>query len=130
PNRPPVLLGQRTGAALADAYAMLDVFVHPGPRETFGQTLQEAAASGLPVVAPARGGPVDLVEHGRTGLLFDPEQLGELGDCVSVLVGDRGLRERMGAAGRGAVSGRTWPVVVDQLVGHYRAVSGTVRAAA
>ncbi|MGL5817405.1 MAG: glycosyltransferase family 4 protein [Phycicoccus sp.] len=130
PNRPPVLLGQRTGATLADAYAALDVFVHPGTRETFGQTLQEAAASGLPVVAPARGGPIDLVEHGRTGLLFDPEQLGELGDCVGALVGDGALRERMGAAGRRAVSARTWPAVVDQLLTHYRSVTGTARAAA
>ncbi|MGL5866790.1 MAG: glycosyltransferase family 4 protein [Dermatophilaceae bacterium] len=130
PNRSPVLLGQRAGTALADAYATLDVFVHPGTRETFGQTLQEAAASGLPVVAPARGGPLDLVEHGRTGLLFDPDQLGELGDCVSALVADRAARERMGAAGRHAVSARTWPSVVDQLVGHYRAVTSTTRAAA
>lgn len=130
PNRPPVLLSQRSGDALADAYAALDVFVHPGTRETFGQTLQEAAASGLPVVAPARGGPLDLVDHGRTGLLFNPDHLGELTDCVGALVGDPGLRERMGAAGRSAVVARSWPALVDQLVGHYRAVATTARAVA
>ncbi|PKW27304.1 glycosyltransferase family 4 protein [Phycicoccus duodecadis] len=121
PNRPPVLLGQRSGEALADAYAALDVFVHPGTRETFGQTLQEAAAGGLPVVAPARGGPLDLVQHDRTGLLFDPDVPGDLADRVRALVADPERRALLGMAGRVAVEGRTWPGVVDELVDHYRA---------
>ncbi|MBR7743554.1 glycosyltransferase family 1 protein [Phycicoccus sp. BSK3Z-2] len=122
PNRPPVLLGQRSGGDLADAYALLDVLVHPATTETFGQTLQEGAAAGLPVVALARGGPLDLVEHGRTGLLADPDDPADLARQVSRIVADRGLRERYGAAGRAAVEGRTWAGVVDELVGHYAAV--------
>ena len=41
-----VFLGERRGEELAAIYASLDVFVHSGPYETFGQTLQEAAAFG------------------------------------------------------------------------------------
>ena len=100
PNRSPVFLGRRSGDDLARAYAAFDVFVHTGTRETFGQTLQEAAAFGLPVVAPARGGPLDLVDHGRTGLLFDPDQPGSLHDHVDALVGDAQWRSTLGP-GRG-----------------------------
>ncbi|WP_338043731.1 glycosyltransferase family 1 protein [Ornithinimicrobium flavum] len=120
-------LGRQEGRALAQAYAAFDVFVHTGTRETFGQTLQEAAAAGLPVVAPARGGPLDLVADGRSGRLFDPDRPGALTAAVAPLLGPQAqdLRERMGAVGRQRVEDRSWPALVDQLVGHYAsAMSG------
>lgn len=123
-------LGHRTGEDLATAYAALDVFVHPGTRETFGQTLQEAAATGLPVVAPARGGPLDIVGHGRTGLLFDPAEPGALRASVGALVGNPARRESMGAAGRASVADRTWPMLTSQLVGHYDGVRRVAAPAA
>ncbi len=122
-------LGRREGLDLARCYAALDAFVHTGTRETFGQTLQEASASGLPVVAPARGGPIDLIDHGRTGMLFDPDLPGALSAAVlSLIPTDRvegaARRRQLGMQGRAAVVSRSWPELTRQLVGHYaRAMS-------
>jgi phosphatidylinositol alpha 1,6-mannosyltransferase len=115
-------LGFRTGTDLATAYASLDVFVHTGPHETFCQAVQEAMASGLPVIAPDSGGPKDLVDHGRTGFLLPSKDF----DVVSTVdkLRDDAIRWRMGMAARSGVLGRTWPAVCDELLGHYRQVAG------
>jgi phosphatidylinositol alpha 1,6-mannosyltransferase len=116
------LLGRLDGAELAAAYSVLDVFVHTGTTETFGQTLQEAMASCVPVVAPAAGGPLDVVRDGHTGLLFDAEDDAAMVRCVARLVADAGERARMGEAGRRQVLPRSWDVLGDELLGHYEAV--------
>jgi phosphatidylinositol alpha 1,6-mannosyltransferase len=120
-----VFLGQRHGEELAGIYASLDVFVHSGPHETFGQTLQEAAASGLPVVAPAAGGPLDLVSDRVTGFLVPPGDPGALAGAVARLVADPGLRARQGRAARQRVLGRSWAALGDELIDHYEAVLRT-----
>ncbi|MEU6876947.1 glycosyltransferase family 1 protein [Streptomyces sp. NPDC046712] len=112
-------LGRRTGADLARIFASLDVFAHTGPYETFCQTVQEAMASGVPVVAPAAGGPLDLVDHRRTGLLVPPDDATALREAVASLAAAPALRAAYGRAGRAAVEGRTWEAVGDELIGHY-----------
>ncbi|MEU6659499.1 glycosyltransferase family 1 protein [Streptomyces sp. NPDC046821] len=114
-----VFLGRRTGDELARIFASLDVFAHTGPYETFCQTVQEAMASGVPVIAPAAGGPLDLVAHGRTGLLVAPGDAAAVRDAVWSLAEDPLRRQAYGAAGRRAVEGRTWAAVGDQLLDHY-----------
>ncbi|SDO26330.1 glycosyltransferase family 4 protein [Actinacidiphila guanduensis] len=125
-----VFLGRRTGHDLARIYASLDVFCHTGPFETFCQTVQEAMASGLPVIAPAAGGPLDLVGHGRTGLLVPPRDAAAVSEAVRTLQADPALRDRFGAEGRAAVEQRTWEAVGDQLLGHYADVLAQHQAAA
>lgn len=120
-------LGFRTGVPLAAAYASMDVFVHTGPHETFCQAVQEAMASGLPVLAPDSGGPRDLVEHGKTGYL-----LGDMDTQLRPLVEgllDPALRARLAMAGRRAVQGRTWSAVCGELIEHYSAVTHLAQAA-
>ena len=125
-----VFLGERSGEDLARVYASMDVFVHSGPFETFGQTLQEAAASGLPVVAPAAGGPLDLIADGVTGFLVTPGDADALAAPVARLAADEALRARMSEAARRRVLGRSWAALTNQLIGHYAAVIADAEAEA
>ena len=125
-----VFLGQREGIELARIFASLDIFVHSGCYETFGQTLQEAAASGLPVVAPAVGGPLDIVADGVTGYLVTPGDAEALAAAVARLVADPGSRAAQGRAARARMLARSWTALGDALIEHYAAVlSGAPRTA-
>ncbi|MFJ5262682.1 glycosyltransferase family 4 protein [Streptomyces sp. NPDC088387] len=123
-----VFLGRRTGDDLARIFASLDVFAHTGPFETFCQTVQEAMASGVPVVAPAAGGPLDLVDHGRTGFLVPPRDADAMRDAVRALAVDPAMRTAFGATARATVEGRTWAAVGDQLIHHYEDVLAARKA--
>lgn len=111
--------GHLGGEDLYRLLASLDVFVHTGEMDTFAQTIQEAKASGVPVIAPARGGPIDLVEHGVTGFLYKPGDLGAMRRHVQQLVADPGLRAQMGEAARVSTEGHTWDAVNEQITHHY-----------
>ena len=129
-----VFLGPRSGNDLATIYASFDVFAHAGPHETFGNTLQEAAASGLPVVAPATGGPLDIVEDGVTGYLVPPGDETTIAAAVARLVTDRELREAQADAARRLMLRRTWAAKCDELIGHYESLlarrGGTIESEA
>src|SRR5213076_2011870 len=62
-------LGWLEGDDLARAYASADIFLFPSSTDTFGQVILEAQASGLAVLAVGQGGPAELVQNGRDGLL-------------------------------------------------------------
>ena len=96
-----------------------DLLVHPGARETCCHPLREAAAAGVPVVAPRSGGAPDVVRHLETGLLYDDAHRHGLRDAVDALAADRS-RGLLGERGR-ELSTRSWTDAVDELVEyHYR----------
>ena len=114
-----VFTGFLGGEDLARAVASFDLFVHPGEFETFCQTIQEAMASGVPVVATGRGGPLDLVENSRTGWLYEPGDLSALRARVQDLMGDDAKRRAFAATAHASVQHRTWPALCTELVQHY-----------
>ena len=112
-------LGLLHGAELGAVYASLDVFVHTGRHETYCQSAQEALASGVPVVAPRSGGPIDVVHDTVAGFLYEPGDAADLASYVDRLGGDPAVRRRMGLAARRSVEGRSWASVNAALLDHY-----------
>jgi L-malate glycosyltransferase len=81
-------------------------FVLPSISEAFPNAVIEAMAAGLPVVASAVGGLLDLVDHGRTGLLVPPSDPEALAGAIAALVADPARAARIGAAAREDVASR------------------------
>lgn len=83
-------VGQKRGRELAAHVAAADVFVFPSLTDTFGLVLLEALACGVPVAAYPVTGPIDVVQHGKTGVLHEDLRQAALGalrldpaDCVA-----------------------------------------------
>jgi phosphatidyl-myo-inositol dimannoside synthase len=102
-------LGHVADSALPSLYNMASVYVGASRRaepinvEGFGISFVEASACALPIVAGDSGGVADAVRDGETGLLVSPEDPAAVARAVSQLLGDPGLAQRLGAAGRRAV---------------------------
>ncbi|MEA3150216.1 MAG: hypothetical protein QOD56_1155, partial [Gammaproteobacteria bacterium] len=98
-----------------------DVFVGTATEEAFGQTLLEAAACGVPVVAFDRGGVSDIVVDGETGLLVRKLDAGELEVAINRLLADSPLRELLGKNARKRVESRfTLARQADAWVAHLK----------
>ncbi len=122
-------LGWQYGAELARTYASADVFLFASETDTFGQVLLEAQASGLPVVAIAKGGPASLIEHGETGLLA-PANADQLAGALLSVVNAPLLAERLRRCALAAVGERTWDASLQQLASGYRTALEAVAGAA
>lgn len=103
-----------------EALAGLDVLLHPGGAEGLGTAVIEGMALGIPTVAVAAGGLGEIIEDGRNGLLFAPDDDAAFARGVSGLMGDEMRRRALGAAGperaRSFGPGR----MVDSILAAYR----------
>jgi len=118
-GHPVTFAGRLSGGDLADAYAAMDVFVHCGTEETFGQTIQEAHASGVPVIAPNKGGQRHVIRDGVDGYLVDASIWGSFRDTVATLITDPALLTNMSEHARWGVAGKTWEKNNETLLGYY-----------
>jgi glycosyltransferase involved in cell wall biosynthesis len=98
------LSGVLTGAALSDAYATADLLVAPSRAETYGMTVTEALAHGLPVIAAAVGGLPEALgctaDGTRPGQLIPPGDPASLAAALAGWLDDERHRDRLRAAAR------------------------------
>jgi phosphatidylinositol alpha 1,6-mannosyltransferase len=110
--------GVLRGEELARAYANMDLFVFPSRTDTFGNVIQEAAASGVPSVVTNEGGPQHLVISGVTGYVTSSDA--EFLRKTVELIQDSGLLKKMGEAARERVAGVSWDNAFDMTYAAYR----------
>jgi glycosyltransferase involved in cell wall biosynthesis len=113
-----VFAGVLRGQFLAEAYANMDLFVFPSRTDTYGNVVQEAAASGVPAIVTTHGGPQCLVVPGVTG--FAAENDREFVDRVLKLVADRARLRAMGAAARQNILAKSWDGALEMVYSAYR----------
>jgi len=85
---------------VADMMRAMDLFVLPSTNEGISNTVLEAMASALPVVAARVGGNPELIDPDRTGVLYDAADPSALASAVAAYVGSRTLRDEHGKAAR------------------------------
>jgi glycosyltransferase involved in cell wall biosynthesis len=112
-------LGWLDGDELATAYASADLLLFCSQTDTFGQVVLEAQASGLPVVAVGVGGPAELIEPGRSGVLCPPDAEA-IGEAVAYLARAADARARLARGGLAAVRDRTWEAALGRLADGWR----------
>jgi phosphatidylinositol alpha 1,6-mannosyltransferase len=112
-------LGLQRGVELSRLMASMDLIVNPGADETFCQVIQEALASGVPVISAAAGGPLDLIRHGDNGWLWSGPDPSVLAAQIDSLRLDRDALRAAALRARPSVVRRTWQQLGDELIGHY-----------
>jgi len=117
--------GLLQGHELSAAYASADVFTFPSPTETFGNSLLEAMASGLPSLVAASGGVLEFSEHGGNAWLVAPDSAEAIEEGLERLLTDSALRRRLADGGLKTARERDWAQVYDRLIADYKeAVEG------
>ena len=104
-------------------YRKAKVIVNPSYSESFGVSLIEGMASGLPVVATRTGGMPEVVEEGKTGLLVERGDVRELARAIICLLEDSSLQKSMGEKGRQRVEESfSYGDIADKLEQYYKAL--------
>ena len=92
------MLGHRDD--VSEILPSLDIFVLPSSQEALGTSILEASACGVSVVASNVGGIPECVEDGKSGFLFEAQNVKDLREKLTLLINDENLRKQFGEYGR------------------------------
>jgi glycogen synthase len=117
------LLGDQPPERLFPALARAEVVALPSLWENFSLATLEAMALGKPLVVTSGSGFAEFIRDGREGCIVPPSDSERLASAIIELLGDGGLRQRLGAAAaRGAVMKYSAPVITRRYVQHFERV--------
>ena len=123
------LAGWHEHRELPDILAAADAIVLPSVREQFGQVLVEGMACGLPPIAIDAYGPAEIVAHGETGWLVEPDDVDGMANALVEAVNRPSERRRRGVAARADVEERfAWPALAEQVAEVYDETSRNIVA--
>ena len=110
--------------SIETAYAAADVLLHPTIYDSFGLTVSEAMAYGLPVIVSDQAGVAELISHGTSGWIVSGNLAEESAAALERLAGDHGLREVLAACGREVAKRYPWDETVRRTIEVYEQASG------
>jgi glycosyltransferase involved in cell wall biosynthesis len=110
------LLGRISPQAVPSLLVNGDLFITNSEKETRGLTVIEAAAAGIPAIAPRAGGVMDTILDGQTGYLYQPQNQADFLDKLTRLITDPQLRQSMGSQAQALAQQYSWQQTVDNLV--------------
>ncbi len=115
--------------SMEELMAMADVLLLPSEHESFGLVALEAMSAQTPVVASKRGGLPELVEHGETGFLHEPDDIEGQSASVLRLLREPNLAQVMGERAREVAKNRfCTECVLNSYLDMYHEISGSSRA--
>jgi glycosyltransferase involved in cell wall biosynthesis len=109
-------LGRVPHEQMPAVFANSDIHVTTCDKETRGLTILEAAAAGIPAIAPRSGGVCNSIQDGWNGVLFNPGDRQDFADKLLHLVNDAALRQTLGRNGREQVMHSSWDQAVQSLL--------------
>lgn len=110
------LLGRLAPEDIPALLANCDLHITTSEKETKGLTVLEAFASGIPVIAPKKGGVIDSIQENYNGYLFTPKDEQDFITKLNLLIENQSLRETMGANAQKDVRQYNWDNAVNNLV--------------
>jgi glycogen(starch) synthase len=112
--------GWLTSRQMDDYYRSADILVVPSWYEPFGMVVLEGMIHGLAVAASAVGGPAEILQDGKTGILYPPRDASALAQAILRLTNDASLRARIARAGaRDVRENWLWSRIVERMRGVY-----------
>ncbi len=119
-----LFLGKRAQDTLPYYYSAADVLVMPSHYESFGMVALEAMACGTPVIASQVGGLAYLIKDGETGYHVPDQNPDALCEKLTLLLGNRRLRQEMGARAAQYARNYAWGNIAAQMIEVYKGLVG------